>query len=199
MPQSLPEIPPASGWSRRACLALLKQLGWRTVLVPLPGPKGVIMVYPHTSNWDFPIGMLFRHGVDLRAQWMGKHSLFRWPFGVLLRRLGGIAIERHARHGVTAAIVDLYRQRSELWIAIAPEGTRARVEYLKSGFYRIALEAGVPCAIGFIDYATRTVGIDAYVTFTGDEAQDLERLRACYAGKRGHRPNLAGGIAFRQR
>lgn len=197
MTQPLPEAPPARGWSRRASFALLRRFGWRPVYAPLPGPRGVIMVYPHTSNWDFPIGVLFKHGSGLDAQWMGKDSLFRWPLGSLMRRLGGIAIDRRTPQGVTAEIIDTYRRRDRLWLAITPEGTRAHVETLKSGFYRIAVGAGVPCGLGFIDYATRTVGVDTYLTFSGAEAQDLERLRAYYADKRGKRAALAGTIAFR--
>jgi 1-acyl-sn-glycerol-3-phosphate acyltransferase len=155
------------------------------------------MIYPHTSNWDFPIGVLFRHGADLQAQWMGKASLFRWPLGGLMRRLGGMAIDRRTPQGVTAEIIDTFRQRARLWLAITPEGTRAHVDYLKSGFYRIAVGAGVPCGLGFIDYATRSVGVDTYLTFSGDEAQDLEAIRTYYAQKRGKRPALAGRIAFR--
>ena len=197
MPPASIDAPATRAWTRRASLALLRLFGWRPVYAPLPGPKGVIMVYPHTSNWDFPIGVLFRHGAGLQAQWMGKASLFRGPMGPLMRRLGGIAIDRRAAHGVTAAIIDTYRQRDTLWLAITPEGTRAHVDYLKSGFYRIAVGAGVPCGLGFIDYATRTVGVDTYLTFTGNEATDLASLRDYYAQKRGKHPELAGTIAFR--
>lgn len=195
----MPQARPAPGWTRRASLALLRLFGWRSVFTPLPGPKGVVVVYPHTSNWDFPIGVLFRYGVGVGAQWMGKESLFRGAMGVVMRALGGIPIDRRSPQGVTASMVELYRRTEALWIAITPEGTRSRVEYLKSGFYRIALAAGVPCGLGFIDYGTRTVGIDTYVHFTGDEERDLETLRAFYADKHGRRRGLEGRIAFQPR
>ena len=189
--------PQARGWSRRACRGLLRLFGWRAVLVPLPGPKGVIMVYPHTSNWDFIVGILYRHGVGLPANWMGKDSLFRGSVGALFRRLGGIPINRRERQGVVAALIDVFRERDVIWLVIAPEGTRSRVDRLKSGFYQLALGANVPCGLGYIDYATRTIGIDTYVQFSGDEDADLRRLREFYSTKKGRRSELAGTIAFR--
>jgi 1-acyl-sn-glycerol-3-phosphate acyltransferase len=193
----MPPHPLPTGWTARASRALLRLVGWQGVYAPLPGPKGVFIIYPHTSNWDFPLGVLYRHGAGLEVQWMGKASLFRGTLGPLMRALGGIAIDRSAAQGLTAAILDTYRQRDTLWLAITPEGTRGKVEHLKSGFYRIAVGAGVPCGLAFIDYATRRVGVDTYVTFTGDEARDLATLREYYASKRGRRPAFEGAIAFR--
>jgi len=140
--------------------------------------------------------MLYRQGAGIQTQWMGKASLFRGPLGPLMRALGGIAIDRSAAQGLTAAIIDTYHQRDTLWLAITPEGTRSKVEHLKSGFYRIAVGAGVPCGLAFLDYATRTVGVDTYVTFTGDETRDLATLREYYAGKRGKHRALEGAIDF---
>lgn len=190
----MPTAPFPTGWTARASRALLRLVGWRCVYAPVPGPKGVFMVYPHTSNWDFPIGVLFRQAAGIKAQWMGKASLFSGPLGPLMRALGGLAIDRTAAHGVTAEIIDTYRRRTSLWLAITPEGTRGKAHHLKSGFYRIAVGANVPCGLAFIDYATRTVGVDTYVTFTGDEAQDLAILRDYYATRRGRHPALEGAI-----
>ena len=197
MTVALPETTHRPGWSRRTAAALLRAFGWRIAWSPPPGPKGVIMVYPHTSNWDFIVGVLCRHAIGLEAKWMGKDSLFKGPAGPLMRALGGIAIDRSAAHGLTAAIVQELQRREHLWLAITPEGTRSYVPWLKSGFYRIALAADVPCGLGFIDYGTRTVGIDTWVRFSGDETQDLATLRAYYAAKRGKTPALAGAIAFK--
>jgi 1-acyl-sn-glycerol-3-phosphate acyltransferase len=193
----MPPTPLPTGWTARASRALLRLIGWQGVYAPLPGPKGVFIIYPHTSNWDFPLGVLYRQGAGIQAQWMGKDSLFRGLLGPLMRALGGIAIDRSAAQGLTAAIVDTYRRRDRLWLAITPEGTRSKVQHLKSGFYRIAVGATVPCGLAFIDYATRTVGVDTFVTFTGDEDRDLATLREYYAAKRGRHPALEGTIAFR--
>ena len=90
---------------QRACLGLLRLFGWRALTAPLPGPKGVIMVYPHTSNWDFILGLLYRIGTGLRANWIGKDTIFRWPFRDLMVRLGGVPIRRRAAGGFIDAAI----------------------------------------------------------------------------------------------
>lgn len=200
----MPERPAADPPSQRrtllqrACLALLGLFGWRAVSAPLPGPKGVIIVYPHTSNWDFILGLLYRFGTGLRANWMGKDSLFRWPLHGLLVRMGGVPINRRAASGFIGGVLKQYAANDWMWLALAPEGTRKHTDHLKSGFYQIALRAGVPCGLGFIDYATKTVGVLDFVRFSGNAAEDLALLRQYYAAKRGRRPAGAGEIRFRR-
>ena len=183
---------------RRALLGVLRLFGWKTSLVWPPEPKGIIIVYPHTSNWDFPIGLAFRIGHDLPANWIGKAEMFPRPLRGLLKRLGGIPVDRGRATGFIDAMVQEFRRRDWMWVGIAPEGTRSRTDRLKAGFYKLALAADVPVGLGYIDYATRTVGIDTYVRFTGDEERDLEVLRRFYFAKRGHRPALAGDIRFKR-
>lgn len=177
--------------------ALLRAFGWRAVLAPLPGPKGIVVLYPHTSNWDFIVGVLYKSAFGLRVQWVGKDSLFRWPLRGLFARLGGIPVNRRERSGVVATLLAQFAQRDWMWLVVAPEGTRARTDHWKSGFYQLAVATGLPVALGFMDYATRTVGIDTYLTMSGDAAQDLARIRAFYAGKRGRRPQNEGVIELR--
>ena len=195
-PPAFPATSPPS-LPARAAAALLRLLGWRTVLVPPPGPKGLIVVYPHTSNWDFPLGMLYKVAVRLPVRWMGKDSLFRWPFGALLRRLGGIPVNRRAHTGSVEEMVAEFGRHDWMWLAVAPEGTRTRTDHWKSGFYRIALAGRLPLGLGFIDYATRRVGIDTYLELSGDEAGDFARIRAFYADKHGLKPAQAGEIRLR--
>lgn len=193
-PEILEQRPPLA---RRCARALLRAAGWRSVLVPPPAAKGIIVVYPHTSNWDFVIGMLYKIGAGLPARWMGKDTLFRWPVRRLLLRLGGIPINRRERSGFVGALLAEFARHEWMWLAVAPEGTRARTDYWKSGFYQIAVAGHLPVGLGYIDYATRTVGVDTYLTLTGDPAQDLARVRAFYADKRGRRPELQGDIRLR--
>jgi len=183
---------------RRAALGLLSLFGWRTVLVWPPEPKGVIIVYPHTSNWDFVIGMLFKIGHGLPANWIGKAEMFPWPFTGLLKWLGGVPIDRRKSRGFLEALVEEFQRRDWIWVAIAPEGTRSRTDHLKSGFYQLAVAAGVPVALGYIDFRTRTVGIDTYVHMSGDREADLQRIREFYADKHGRRHELAGDLRFRR-
>jgi len=155
------------------------------------------VVYPHTSNWDFVVGMLYRLGHAVPVHWLGKHSLFRWPFGGLLQKLGGMPIDRRAPGGAIRSIADEFGRREFMWLALAPEGTRSYTDHLKSGFYQIALAAGVPCGLGYIDYPGKTIGIDTFVTFSGDVNEDIGKLRAFYADKRGLRPDQASDIRLR--
>ena len=182
---------------RKACLGLLRLLGWRSVLVPPPEPRGLVLVYPHTSNWDFVIGILFSIGSGLNAQWMGKDTMFRWPFRGLLLRIGGVPTNRRERSGLIAALLEEFQRRDRMWLAVAPEGTRAYTDHLKSGFYQIALAGNLPIGLGYIDYGRRCVGIDTYVRMTGDEARDLVTLRGFYADKRARVPGLVGDFRFR--
>ena len=178
---------------------VLRLIGWRTVYTLPPGPKSVVIVYPHTSNWDFPIGMLFkmRHSVDLH--WAGKDTLFRSPTGWFFRKLGGVPINRREATGMIRQLVETYAQRDRFCICIAPEGTRSKSDHWKTGFYRLALETGLPLGLGFIDYRQKCAGIDRWVQLSGDEATDLALLRAYYADKVGLYPEKAGDIRFKNR
>ncbi len=186
----------APGVAARLARALLRLFGWRVDVPWPPFAKAVVVVYPHTSNWDFVIGYLAKTAVGLPVLWVGKDTLFRWPVAGLLRRMGGIPVNRRERTGLTAQLAREFERRPRLWLAIAPEGTRAYVDHLKSGFYRLALEAHVPLGLAFIDYRQRVVGLDTYLTLTGDEEADLARIRAAYAGKVARYPAQAGAIRF---
>jgi 1-acyl-sn-glycerol-3-phosphate acyltransferase len=183
---------------RRAALGLLRLFGWRSLLVWPAEPKGVIMVYPHTSNWDFIIGMLFKVGHGLPANWIGKAEMFPAPFTGLLKWLGGIPVDRRRAVGFIDALVEEFRSRDWIWVAIAPEGTRSHADHIKSGFYQLAVAADVPVALAYIDYGTRTVGIDTYMRMSGDREADMARIRDFYSSKRGRKPELAGELQLRR-
>ncbi len=177
---------------------LLGIIGWHTVFAAPPGPKWILLAYPHTSNWDFPLGMLFsaQHGVFVH--WTGKDTLFRWPVGRLLRKLGGIAINRRQSNGMVAQLVETFRTQENFHLCITPEGTRKKTEHWKSGFYRLAMETGVPIGLGFFDYKNKRIGVEHWITLSGDEEQDLALLRSIYADKTGFHPEKAGEIRFRE-
>ncbi len=179
-------------WARR----LLAALGWRVDVVLPPGPKCVIAFYPHTSNWDFLYGYLAKLAAGLPVHFVAKHTLFRWPVGPFLRRMGGIPVDRRHHAGLVQQLLVEMEKRPWMWLAIAPEGTRAHVDHLHSGFYRLAVGAKVPIGLAFIDYRGRVVGLSDYFVPTGDEEADLARMRAVYAGKAGKKPELAGEIRF---
>jgi 1-acyl-sn-glycerol-3-phosphate acyltransferase len=175
---------------------LLRRAGWQVVYVPPPGPKSVIIVYPHTSNWDFPLGALARADFGLRCHFIAKHTLFRGPFGRWFASLGGIPVNRESPGGFIGTLAEELHRRDELHLVFTPEGTRSYAPYWKSGFYRLALAAGVPLGLAFIDYAHREVGIGAWLTLSGDEERDLDGIRAFYAGRHGRHREQEGPIRF---
>jgi 1-acyl-sn-glycerol-3-phosphate acyltransferase len=186
-----------SGPFARFCGALLRLFGWRVRLVWPPVPKAVVIVYPHTSNWDFIVGILARFAVAIPIGFVGKHTLFRPPFGGLFRRLGGIPVDRRQSTGFVDGLIEAFASTDSLYLAIAPEGTRSKVDHWKSGFYRVAVAAKVPLGLAFIDYSRREVGVENWMALSGNEAEDLARIRAYYADKRGKRPGMEGDIRFR--
>ena len=176
---------------------ILRLIGWRAVFCQPPGSKSVIMFYPHTSNWDFPLGVLFKWRYQLDVHWAGKDTLFRFPLGPVLRWLGGVPINRRERTGMVDQLAERFAVSENFHICIAPEGTRSRTEHLKTGFYRLALLAGVPLGLAFVDYRHRCIGIERWVMLSGDEAEDLSVLRDYYASKQAFDPAKAGGISFK--
>jgi len=176
---------------------LLSCAGWRVEIAWPPTAHGVIIVYPHTSNWDFAVGFLARLAAGLPARWIGKDTLFRWPVAGLLRWMGGIPVNRSAPGGLLEQLAAEMRNSPCLWLALAPEGTRARTDHWKSGFYRLALRARVPVGLGFVDYRRKAVGVGPWLDLSGEVDQDLARMRAFYQDKVGLHPGQAGDIRFR--
>lgn len=181
---------------------LLALFGWRVSFDRLPGPKGVIIVYPHTSNWDFVICLLAKWSIALPLRWIGKESLFSGitgaTLGRLLRRWGGRPVDRHQASGAVEQLARLMERESWFWITLSPEGTRRRLDHLRSGFYHLAQRMDVPVGLAYVDYGRKVVGIDRYERMSGDEAADLARLAAYYADKRAHDPAQASAFVFRR-
>lgn len=177
---------------------ILKLLGWRAEGA-LPGRRCVLIGAPHTSNWDFPFALLVMWALEIPGRWVGKHTLFRRPFGGVMRRLGGIPLHRERTENFVQQVVEWFEREDELVLVIAPEGTRSRTEFWRSGFYWIAHEAGVPIALGYLDYGRKAGGIGDSFVPSGEPEADMERIRAFYAGVAGKRPALAGEIRIRPR
>lgn len=184
------------GVGGKIAAGLMRLIGWRLVYVPPPRPKSVIIVYPHTSNWDFLIGLLARSVARIRCHFAAKDTLFRGLFGRWLARVGGIPVNRREPTGFVGQLAREFERREEFHVVFTPEGTRAWTEHWKTGFYRLALEAKVPLGLAFIDYGRREVGIGGWLDLSGDQETDLERIREFYAAKRGRRHELAGPIRF---
>jgi 1-acyl-sn-glycerol-3-phosphate acyltransferase len=173
--------------------SILRLLGWQAVGELPDRPKMVIIVAPHSSNWDFIIGIAYMMSKNVAVRYIGKRELFRWPLGPLMRRLGGIAVDRANPQSVVEQVVGEFARSPGLVLGITPEGTRRRGVAWKTGFYRIANEAGVPIVPGFIDWGTKRVGVLPPFMPTGDQATDLAQLRELYAGfRRADDPKPAG-------
>ena len=176
---------------------ILKLIGWKIVGELPDVPKFVIIAAPHTSNIDFPIGLMWMYASGLRINWVGKHSLFESPLGGLYYRLGGIPVKRDRNYNFVDQMVDAFDGSEMMKLAITPEGTRSKSSYWKSGFYYIACGADVPIVMAFFDYPTREVGIGGVIEPCGDIQTDFEIIQNFYSGKRGRYPSKQGEIELK--
>jgi 1-acyl-sn-glycerol-3-phosphate acyltransferase len=174
---------------------LVSRVYWacsRWTLAGEPAPQGpsVLIGAPHTSNWDFVLmlAIAWRHGIDIR--WLGKASLFSGWRGPIMRGLGGIPVDRSDPSRVVAEVIGRIRAGEVFGLVVTPDGTRSANTYWKSGFYRIARQAGLPLTLGFVDRTTMTTGLGPTFDLTGDVAADMDRIRRFYADKAGLRPEL---------
>lgn len=179
--------------------ALVRALGWRVDFAGLPTLQGVILVYPHTSNWDFPIAVLLKWAVGLPVQFWGKDTLFRIPlFGLWLRWLGGVPVSRSAPQGVVGQMTAMMKQKKAdgqyFWLALSPEGTRRLTDGWRSGFYRLALEADVPVGLAGLDYSRKRLVFRDFVRLTGDEDRDLEYMAKSLQDFHGFRAGAAAPV-----
>lgn len=170
-------------WLRWLATRILGWMGWRLDLHFPDEPKLVVIGAPHTSNWEGVLAVLTVLAAELRIGLFIKHTAFRNPLiGRILRGIDAVPIDRTAPGGVVTQTVAAFRTRPQLAIAIAPEGTRRRVEKWKRGFHLIAQEAGVPIVCAYVDYARKVVGTGPVLRATGDYARDLETIQAFYRG-----------------
>jgi 1-acyl-sn-glycerol-3-phosphate acyltransferase len=178
---------------------ILKLVGWRVLFEGLPSRQGVLVVYPHTSNWDFIVLILAKWSVGLPVRFWGKDKLFSVPlFGRWLRWLGGVPVQRTSSRGVVGQTVDeftLARERGQyFWLALAPEGTRKHLPGWRSGFYQTAVRADAPLGIARLDYGAREVRAIDFLHLSGDEAQDFAAIAQAYQGVTGLIPQNAAPI-----
>lgn len=173
---------------------VLRLISWQVDVTFPEARKYVVIGAPHTTGWDLFYLMLLKLSTGIDMKWVGKDTLFRWPLGVFMRWLGGIPVKRHSKNNFVEQIVAQFRQREELIIAIAPEGSRGKTSYWRTGFYYIALGADVPIALGFIDYPSRVVGIGPSLLPSGDIQVDFSKIKAFYGGKTGRYPERQGDI-----
>ncbi len=178
--------------------------GWRIEIAePMP-EKCVIVMYPHTSNWDFVFGLLTKWSIGLTFKrdalcFAGKESLFKWPWAGFFRVIGGFPVNRGAASGFVAQMAARFAKAPRMRFVIAPEGTRRYTPHLRSSFYYIALAAKVPIAMGAFDFARKRVVVNVFITLSGDVATDLAAIAGYYQklGNQGDHRDCAAPWAFR--
>ena len=172
---------------RTGSRGLLRLLGWRVQgSLEARAARCVVIAAPHTSNWDFPFTLLGAFALGMHIRWLGKATLFRAPFGGLMRWLGGIPVQRERSNNlVGASIVALRAAPGPLQLVLSPEGTRRRTSTWKTGFHHIARGAGLPIQLSYLDWGTRCCGLGPLVDPGEDVDADIARIRAFYTPFRG--------------
>ena len=167
---------------------LLKLLGWKYMLpVPIPD-KCVICVAPHTSNWDFIIGMIFYKSINGSPHFLMKKSWFFFPFNYFLKAIGGFPVNRGKNTSLTEQLTHEFSTRNQFQLAITPEGTRKKTSVWKTGFYYIAYDAKVPITLAYLDYSKKIVGVFENFIPTGNIAEEINYIKQLYKNVPGKHP-----------
>ena len=184
-----PKVPSRGNFVSRAIGRWSMSLvGWNFEGAMPNEPKFVVIVAPHTSNWDFTLGIAALFALGFRVSFLGKHTLFKWPFETFMRWLGGIPVERSVSRDRVSESVNAFNASEQLILAVAPEGTRKLVSGWKSGFYHVALGAGVPIVPVAFDYGQKVIRIGAPFLLTGESDSDIATLKEFYRGVIAKRP-----------
>jgi 1-acyl-sn-glycerol-3-phosphate acyltransferase len=181
----------ASRLLRRLLLWLYRAQGWKAVGTPPADRRCVIIAAPHTSNWDFLYFLGLTDALGVKAHFMGKLALFRWPIKRFMRDMGGVPVDRSGGHDQVGQMIAEFGRRSEFMLTVAPEGTRGAVRVWRTGFYHIALGAKVPLVCGLMDYATKTGGLGPAIWPSGDYDADMKKIAAFYRSVTPKHPRLA--------
>ncbi len=181
---------------------LLRWAGWRIDWHGLPTAHGVFIAYPHTSNWDFVVGILVKWAIGIPLRFWAKEGLFtglaRFTIGPLMSYWGGISVNRKAASGMIDDTLRHMRSSDFFWLALAPEGTRSYSPYWRSGFYRVVIAAQCPLGLAYFDFKNKVVSARHFIELTGDEAADLATIAAYYEGRaHGCSPEKAGPVSFK--
>ncbi len=196
-----------SHWLRfkgSSCAAwLLRMAGWRIDWHGLPARHGVFVAYPHTSNWDFIVGILAKWAIGVPLKFWAKEGLFtgfaRFTIGPLMKYWGAVPVNRASASGMIDGTLKQMRSNDYFWLALAPEGTRSYSPYWRSGFYRVALAAQCPLGLAAFDFKNKVVRATQFIQLTGDEDTDMTTIAAYYAAvASGFTPANQGAITLKR-
>jgi len=176
-------------FSRGIAQFLMTLFGWR-IAADIPNlPKFVLVGAPHTSNWDFILTMGTLFALNVKIFWLGKRSLFRWPYGGIMEWLGGVPVDRASQGaGVVDQTIEAFNSHDKFVIAVMPEATRSKVQEWKTGFYHIAQGADVPIVLVRFDYGRKVMGVGPTIEPTGDLTADMAEIQSHYVGVEGKNP-----------
>lgn len=175
---------------------ILKILGWK-IQGDFPRedcPKNILAVVPHTSNWDFPLGILVRSAIKSDTKFLAKHSLFRPPYGWIFRSLGGYPVDRTRNNNLVESVKNIFDSKEKFSITIAPEGTRKKVSRLRTGFYHMAKAANVPIILCQFNWEAKIVYFAEPFYPTEHQEADMEYIKSFFKGIKGKNPELSFGI-----
>lgn len=167
---------------------LFKAMGWKAVVNVPMGDKYIIALAPHTSNFDFILGLLYSRAMGFRSDFLMKKEWFFWPLGILMRKLGGIPVYRSRKMSMTDHLAETARQRDTFHLCITPEGTRSRTEEWKKGFYYIALKAGLPILLYGVDYPSKTIRCTKSILPDGDFDRQMTEIKTYFKDFSGRHP-----------
>ena len=177
---------------RVSTFILNRILGWKVEnSFPKEPKKYIIIAAPHTSWIDFPIAILARMSVGTMVHFIGKGSLFKFPFGYFFRALGGTPVDRTKSNKLVDAVINLFNSKEEFRLALSPEGTRKKVAHWKTGFYYIAKGAKVPVVMATLDFENKKLKISEPYYVTGDLEKDFEHFNLFYKNVKGRNPELS--------
>jgi 1-acyl-sn-glycerol-3-phosphate acyltransferase len=197
------DTPVIINFMRLVSWLVLKLGGWKVVNVAPASGSYLIIAAPHTSNWDFPLGIAIAFHLRLKVYFIAKHTLFEGILGPIMRWLGGIPLNREASKNFVESSIDAYAHNENLVLAIAPEGTRGSVTRWKTGFYHMAKGANVPLALAYFDFSTRTGGIGKMFNTTDAMIADMQAIENFYRPMKGknthnYNPDIVGIASTKQ-
>ncbi|WNJ21193.1 1-acyl-sn-glycerol-3-phosphate acyltransferase [Pontibacter sp. G13] len=172
---------------------ILQAFGWSISGAIPQNPKFIIVAGPHTSNWDFILGVLTRSALQLNTKFIGKSQLFKPPYGWFFRAMGGYPVDRSKNNRLVDAVAEIFRSKEEFSIALSPEGTRKQVSELKTGFYHIAAKARVPIYMVGFDYQNRQVLFADPFLPSQEAKSDIAKVKQFFQSCQGKRPEF--GVA----
>jgi 1-acyl-sn-glycerol-3-phosphate acyltransferase len=177
-----------NAFSRGIATLAMRLTGWR-IEGGFPNlPQFVVIVAPHTSNWDFFVGVMAMFAIGFRGTFLGKHTVFRWPVSLIMRWLGGVPVDRASPHNVVQQTIDYFHSRPQMLLALSPEGTRKKLPAWRTGFWYVAKGAGVPIVPAAFDYPARRIVIFPPITPGDDIVADIAKLRAHFDARMAKHP-----------